>query len=167
MLAHTELRSRRQASGLTQAQLAQRAGVSRQLVAAVEAGRNVPAVDAALALAGSLGCTVEDLFGALGPERSVRAALARELPDGAPVRVGRVGEELVAAALGDHGVAGTGWATADGLVREGRLEMFSGAAPAGLVLAGCEPALAVAERLLAGLGERSLLVVSGSTGAAL
>ena len=167
MAAPSGLRSRRQASGLTQAQLAQRAGVSRQLVAAVEAGRNVPAVDAALALAAALGCTVEDLFGALGPERSVRAALTGELHDGEPVRVGRVSDALVAAPLGDHGVAGTGWATADGIVRAGRLELFAGAAPAGLVLAGCEPALAVVERLLAGLGERSLLAVSGSTGAAL
>src|SRR5579875_1199408 len=37
------LRDRRREVGLTQAQLAQRAGVSRQLIAAVEAGRNVPA----------------------------------------------------------------------------------------------------------------------------
>jgi hypothetical protein len=39
--------------------LAARAGVSRQLVAAVEAGRNVPAVHAALARA--LGTSVEAL----------------------------------------------------------------------------------------------------------
>ncbi len=167
MEAQSELRARRQASGLTQAQLGERAGVSRQLVAAVEAGRNVPAVDAALALAAALGCTVEDLFGALGPERQVRPALTAQLADGAPVRVGRVADTLVVAPLGDHGVAGTGWATADAVVRQGRLELFAGAAPAGLVLAGCEPALGIAERLLSGLGDRSLMVVSGSTGSAL
>ncbi|HLH65761.1 MAG TPA: helix-turn-helix domain-containing protein [Solirubrobacteraceae bacterium] len=160
------LRERRTASGLTQAQLAARAGVSRQLVAAVESGRNVPAVDAALALAVALGCTVEELFGPpeAGPE--VSPALEGERLEGAAVRVGRVGERLVAAAPGDHGAAGPGWATTDGVVVDGRLSLFSGAAPAGLVLAGCEPALAVAERLLAGLGERSLLAVSASTGAA-
>ena len=57
------LRALRLQAGLTQGELAARAGVSRQLVAAVEAGRNVPAVDAAVALARALGTTVEELFG--------------------------------------------------------------------------------------------------------
>ena len=56
------MRERRTQAGLTQAELAERAGVSRQLVAAVEAGRNVPAVDAALRLAGALGTTADELF---------------------------------------------------------------------------------------------------------
>jgi DNA-binding XRE family transcriptional regulator len=159
------LRERRSQAGLTQGQLAERAGVSRQLVAAVEAGRNVPAVDAALRLAHALASSVEELF-TEGPGDPV-AALGTEIPPGTPVRVGRVGERLVAAELADHGVAGAGWAKADGVLRADGLRLFSGAAPAGLVVAGCDPALGLAERMLDGLGSRSLLALSAPTGVAL
>jgi DNA-binding XRE family transcriptional regulator len=68
------VRERRLACGMTQAELAARAGVSRQLVAAVEAGRHAPAVDAALGIARALGTTVEELF-ALQPYQAVIASL--------------------------------------------------------------------------------------------
>ena len=93
----TQLRRRRSAAGLTQAELACAAGVSRQLVAAVEAGVNVPAADAAIRLACALECTVEELF-------------AVKQQDDWPAAI----------------------------------------APGALVVAGCDPALAVAERMLAG-----------------
>jgi DNA-binding XRE family transcriptional regulator len=161
----SSLRERRLESGLTQAELATRAGVSRQLVAAVEAGRNAPAVDAALALARALSTSVEELF-AQAPG-AVVAALGGRLTDAAPLRVGRVAGRLVAAELADHGIAGASWATPDGVLEGGKLRLFGGASPAGVVLAGCDPALGVAEAMLAGLGERSLLAISASTGVAL
>jgi hypothetical protein len=49
----------------------------------------------------------------------------------------------------------------------GRLRLFPGASPAGCVLAGCDPALGVAEAMLDGLGSRSLLAISAPTGTAL
>ena len=49
--------------GLTQAKLAEQAGISRTAVTAIEADRLVPSVAAALALAEVLGTTVELLFG--------------------------------------------------------------------------------------------------------
>jgi putative molybdopterin biosynthesis protein len=52
--------------GWTQAQLAERAGVSRTAVTAIEGERLVPSVAAALALAQALGSTVEELFGSAG-----------------------------------------------------------------------------------------------------
>jgi hypothetical protein len=73
----------------------------------------------------------------------------------------------VAAELADHGTAGAVWATPDGILEGGALRLFPGAAPAGLVLAGCDPALGVAEAMLHGLGPRSLLAISASTGSAL
>ena len=162
----TGLRRRRLECGLTQSQLAARAGVSRQLVAAVEAGRNLPAVDAALRLAAALSASAEELFG----ERSVGrvgSALGGELRDGVPVRVGRVGDRLVAAELSDHGIAGDGWAKPDGVISEHELELFADADVAGVVVAGCDPALGVAEAMLAGLGPRSMLAISAPTGASL
>jgi putative transcriptional regulator len=49
-------------SGLTQAQLAEAAGVSRQTVVAIEAGDYAPSVYLALRLADVLATTVEALF---------------------------------------------------------------------------------------------------------
>jgi len=159
------LRERRWQCGLTQTELAARAGVSRQLVAAVEAGRNTPAVDAALRLAGALATTVEELFSARSP--AVVTALGGRLRDRAPVRVGRVDDQLVAAELADHGIAGAGWAKPDAISERGRLRLFPGANPAGTVVAGCDPAFGVAERMLEGLGPRSLLALSAPTDSAL
>lgn len=164
MPRRSALRDRRLECSLTQAELAARAGVSRQLIVAVEAGRNTPAVDAALRLARALGTTVEELFAEHDPD--VLVALDDRLRDGSAVRVGRIGDQLVAAELPDHGVAGGAWAKADGVLDAGRLRLFPGASPAGCVLAGCDPALGVAEAMLAGLGPRSLLAISAPTGTA-
>jgi putative transcriptional regulator len=59
-------RARRERADLTQQQLAERVGVSRQTIVSIERGRYNPTVGLALALAGALGLTVEDLF-QLGP----------------------------------------------------------------------------------------------------
>jgi DNA-binding XRE family transcriptional regulator len=159
------LRERRLQCGLTQTELATRAGVSRQLVAAVEAGHNTPAVDAALGLARALATTVEELFADTRSE--IVAALGGRLRDGMPLRVARVADQLVAAELADHGVSGASWAKPDGVLAAGKLRLFPGATPAGIVLAGCDPALGVAEAMLSGLGPRSLLAISAPTGTAL
>ncbi|MBV9838597.1 MAG: helix-turn-helix domain-containing protein [Solirubrobacterales bacterium] len=159
------LRARRMECGLTQAELAARAGVSRQLVAAVELGQNTPAVDAALRLAGALATTVEQLFPS--GRRDIEPALGEPLRERSLLRVGRVGDQLVATELADHGVAGAGWAKPDAILERGAVRLFPGALPAGLVLAGCDPALGVAEAMLQGLGPRSLLAISTATGTAL
>ncbi|HLY50661.1 MAG TPA: helix-turn-helix domain-containing protein [Solirubrobacteraceae bacterium] len=164
-LADNSLRAARRQAGLTQAELATRAGVSRQLIAAVESGHNTPAVDAALRLARALGTTVESLFSSSTAE--VVPALGRQLREGTPLRVGRVGDQLVAAELPDHGVAGAAWARPDGVIESGDLRLFPGASPAAFVLAGCDPALGVAEAMLHGLGSRSLLALPAATGVAL
>jgi molybdate-binding protein/transcriptional regulator with XRE-family HTH domain len=56
------LRQRRQARGWSQQELADRAGLPRANVSAIEIGRLVPSAAAALALAAALDCRVEDLF---------------------------------------------------------------------------------------------------------
>jgi putative transcriptional regulator len=56
------LREVREANGLTQAQLADRIGVSRKTVNTVENGVFVPSTVVALKLAGALGRPVEELF---------------------------------------------------------------------------------------------------------
>ncbi len=53
----------RRARGLSQRSLSQMAGITRQAVGAIESGHMQPSVGIALALARSLGTTVEELFG--------------------------------------------------------------------------------------------------------
>jgi len=163
--ATSALRTHRLECGLTQAELAARAGVSRQLVAAVESGQNMPAADTAIRLARALATSVEELFASTPSE--VVAALGVPLPEGALLRLGVVGGRLVAAPLPDHGIAGAAWARPDGKVEAGGPRLFPGASPRGFVLAGCDPALGIAEAMLEGLGSSSLLSVSAATGVAL
>ena len=161
----SRLRAARERAGLTQAELAERAGVSRQLVGAIEAGRHSPAVDAALRIAGALDASVERLFG----ERPAGAlsALGDALVSGTPVRVGRVGERLVAAPLGRLVSGEAGWAAADGVVRDERVAMLPGADDSALVVVGCDPVLGTLEALLDRRGSRRMVAVQGSTGAAM
>jgi DNA-binding XRE family transcriptional regulator/molybdate-binding protein len=157
------LRARREAAGLTQEQLAARAGVSRQLVGAAEAGRHVPRVDAALALAAALGAGVEELFGG---GSTVTDVVSGTVPaDGSLVRVGWVGDRMVSAPAR---VGGDGWDAADGTVAAGQVSLFAEARP-GLVVAGCEPGLETLERLLrqGGLGAVSVATSSRAAQAAL
>jgi molybdate-binding protein/DNA-binding XRE family transcriptional regulator len=57
------LKKHRLERGWSQAELAERAGISRASVSAVEINRLIPSVAAALALARTFACSVEDLFG--------------------------------------------------------------------------------------------------------
>ncbi len=76
----------RRAKGLSQAELARRAGITRQALSAIEAGRYVPSVAVALRLAHVLGCPVEDLFGfPMPPDLASLERLGPPLP--APQRL--------------------------------------------------------------------------------
>ncbi len=154
------IRGLRRERGLTQAQLAELADVSRQLVGAVEADRHLPRVDAALRLAAALSTTVEDL---LAPESRAVVGVVEPPPDGALVRVGRVGDRLVCVRAAG---SGEGWAGADGQVHDGTVHLFDGERPA-VVVAGCDPIIGVASRLLeAASGPRVVPVATSSAAAA-
>ena len=58
----SDLKQIRKASGLTQAQLAQLTGVSRQTIIATERGDYAPSVYLALWIARALDTTVEEIF---------------------------------------------------------------------------------------------------------
>lgn len=151
------LRQSRHDAGLTQAELAERAGVSRALISAVEAGRHLPRVDAALALATALGATAESLFGSASPEPV--DALSGRLPErGTPIRLGFVGGRAVSA---EPRLAGDGWEIVDGVVGSLDAELLRGGG-ASLVIAGCEPGLVVMERLLREDGTRALAIGASS-----
>lgn len=158
------IREHRQRLGWSQADLAERSGVSRQLVGAVESGRHTPNVGAAISIAHALGCSVEDLFAEPAPR--IVPVLGEALPrPGSAVAVARVGDTVVAVPA-EHGVANAErWALCDATLSvDGDLAMLVDGVDDGLLIAGCDPALGV----LGGLVERSsrhrVLTVHASTG---
>jgi len=146
----SQVRERRVAAGLSQQELAERAGLTRQAVSAIEAGRYLPNTAVALRLARALGCPVEELFRLPDVPPRVRADLVGDVSaDDRRVQVARVGGRLLARPLA--GASGP-LTPADGLL--------VGAAPGGrgamvdllvdpevvertVVVLGCDPALAL------------------------
>lgn len=155
------LRDARELAGLSQAELAARAGVSRQAVGAVEAGRHAPSVETAIRLARAVGATVEDLFGGAAP-----AIPAAGLPDGTLVVAARVGGRTVAHALAGLVAGDAAWAAPDGVVEDGAVRLLPGAEPEGLIVVGCDPVLGLCEALLGRRGARRVVAVAGTSGSA-
>jgi molybdate-binding protein/DNA-binding XRE family transcriptional regulator len=180
---HSHVRDRRQRAGLAQRDLAERVGISRQSLSAVESGAAVPSTAVALQLAHALGCQVEDLFGLAADEGVLAAHTAPPLSPvaagwarGSRVRLGRVRDRWVAHALGgaDPACATT---PADGVVvrapaRSGALRVRplrpASALGENLLVAGCDPALGLlAGHLLEGPPGPRLHWLAASSGAAL
>ena len=82
------MRTARLARGLTQADVAERAGVSRAILSLIENDRVAPSVHVAIAIGRALGRPVEDLFGGKGVER-----LAADRRSGTKKGVPHVGKE--------------------------------------------------------------------------
>lgn len=97
------LRGIRTAKGLSQAALANMAGVTRQAVCAIEANQYLPTTAVALRLGGALDCRVEDLFSLVSTGEIVEGELLSSdqhnavdtMRNRARVKVARVGKRLV------------------------------------------------------------------------
>jgi putative molybdopterin biosynthesis protein len=154
------LRDVRLTRGFGQQQLADRCGVTRQSIGAIEGGRYVPNTGVALALARALGCRVEDLF-ALPAEEPAALPVALAAPGagtpGAPTPAGRrvaiaaVRGRLVAHALGTAGEIQAAFLPADGVLsgtgsRSSAAQLL--ATPTELersaLVLGCDPGLGIA-----------------------
>jgi DNA-binding XRE family transcriptional regulator len=159
----TTLRDARRGAGLSQAALAHRAGISRQAVGAIEAGRHRPSVDAAMALASAVDRSVEALFAA---PAAAPVPVFGPVAEGGGVLAARVGARLVYAPARDA-LAVEGWPRANAVMRDGRPEPLPGSDLDGLVLVGCDPALGLAAAMLPGSGPHRLVALSGSTATAL
>jgi putative molybdopterin biosynthesis protein len=150
------LRLARQARGFSQLQLAAMAGVSRQAISGVESGFSDPSLRVALALARSLGMTVEELFGSFSSDPQVTARPVAPVGGaGARVTLAPMVEGLVALPLSGATVSRAGFLPAGGLAADpGSASRERGAGlqvrPIGpprptLVAAGCDPALPLLE----------------------
>lgn len=148
----SRLREWRVLRGMTQQQLADRAGISRQTVGGLESGQYGPGVDVALRLARTLACTVEELF-ALSDEEQLLPLRGRA-PTAVPYRVAlaEIGGVLLARPLQGLGQPAPADGIAAGEGGEGlvRIAPLPGAGR-NLFVAGCDPALG----LLCGHVERA------------
>lgn len=173
------LRLARLAGGLSQEQLAARAGVSRQAVAGIEAGRFDPSLRVALDLARAVGRSVEDLFAEPAVPPPTPALLVGSAgtagPAGGRVDLAEVGHRHVAFALtGDQALrpgfvpaagqlaatAAAGGGASDapgsrGAVASGEPVLVEAGQPGlpAVVVAGCDPALGLLARPLAELSQ--------------
>ncbi len=146
------LKEHRERAHLSQVALAERVGVTRQALIAIEAGRQVPSTALSLQLARALGCSVDDLFQLAGSEDlDVRLAPGpgRRTGRTGRVAIGRPGGRWVAHRLPDDAHE-----AADGLIvgeaTNGRAMVEPLADPVDLernvLLAGCAPLLGVLAR---------------------
>lgn len=159
MSVNTHLAEIRQSRGLGAAELAEKSGITRQTIYAIEAGAYVPNTAAALRLARVLGVTVEDLFHL--PEEAPVAPPAIEIDlvsedgvaqDGPPVQLARVGSRAVGVAhsplLWELPPADAFLLSAGKRNKRARVRPFqpTGLLKNRLVVAGCDPGMSVLAR---------------------
>jgi DNA-binding XRE family transcriptional regulator len=154
----------REERGWSQRELAEKAGVSRHLIGALESGRHTPAVDAALRLAGVLGTTVEALFAPAADEVEAVPVLAGA-PSSGPAVVDRVGATQVYAVV-DPATGLDAWASADAVADRGRLRMLHPVEQDAFVVLGCDPAVGLAAAMLRARGH-AVVAVHGSSAQAI
>jgi molybdate-binding protein/DNA-binding XRE family transcriptional regulator len=149
-----DLRRARERAGLTQQELAERCGVTRQTIISLEAARYVPSTAVALAIARALRARVEDLFWLDDAANSVDAVLATPLAaSGQPAVLASVGGRRVVHALpgdqasianariGDQPVPDAAHVAVEPFVGP---DVLAGT----LLVAGCAPALAILSQRL-------------------
>lgn len=161
--ADSPVRAARIERGLSQAELAEAAGLTRQAVYAIESHRYLPNVSIALKLGRTLGRPVEDLFPPPASGAFLEGDLlrGRRTPLSSPrAKVWCVGDRTLVLPVADLGPGLTYSTPADGLIvgapkarrRRGRVQVELLEDPAvarrQVVVAGCDPAIQlVAERL--------------------
>ncbi len=161
------VRRQRQARGWSQAQLAERAGISRTAVSAIEAARLVPSVAAALALARALGCTVEELFAAPQCHAEPGAPQFAWLPVAFPCRYWAAevdGRTLLYPV--ENGPRGG--LPHDGVAHSPEVRGVSASLSAKtLIIAGCDPAAGLLAAIYRRQGGLRMLVLTRTSGEAL
>ena len=151
------LKSLRIQKGLSQGELAARAGITRQAVSSIESNLYLPTTAVALQLASVLACRVEDLFSLAVTEDIVEGKFIGHLPqsdrESSPIRVkvSSIGSKTIVRPVADLGEVLSFTVPADGYLVETRGQT-SGAAvrvklsrdrqaiEQAISVAGCDPA---------------------------
>ncbi len=155
------LKTLRIQKGLSQGELAVRAGITRQAVSSIESNLYLPTTGVALHLASALACRVEDLFNLRTAEDVVEGKLIGHLPQSdmkaSPIRVkvSTVGSKTVVRPVSGLGEALSFTVPADGYVVEShgqtsgatvrvKLSRDRQAIEQSISVAGCDPAIFLA-----------------------
>lgn len=167
LMLDNDVRAYRTRLGWSQEELANRSGLSRAGISAIETGRLIPSTAAALAMAAAMGCTVEALFrlpGTRPPEGREEWAWA---PPSESWRYWRaeVGGRRY---LYPVEVSPMGLVPHDGMSRDGTLDEHRRDDPSRtLVMACCDPAVGLLAAELARQSDLRLIVLRRSSRAAL
>lgn len=164
------VKDRRRERGWSQAELAQRAGISRTAISAIEISRLVPSVATALALAKVFGCSVEGLFGDAPPNQQSRDWAWPPREGLSPNHLSRYWDAEVGGRALRYPVELTaaGEAAHDGVCRDGVFhENPQAAGDETLVLACCDPAAALLAAEYARASRFRMIVLQRSSGASL
>ena len=150
------LREKRQALGLSQKELADLAGITRQAVSALEANHYSPATSVALQLGRAMRCRVEDLFRLKSGDEMVEGELLGAMPQGdGPFRaqLTQIGHRLLVRPLVGAGELASLSVSADGLIIGACADRSSvkvkllkdrEAVRRKIVVGGCDPAMFLA-----------------------
>ena len=155
------LKTLRIQKGLSQGELAVRAGITRQAVSSIESNLYLPTTGVALHLASALACRVEDLFNLRTAEDIIEGKLIGHLPQSdmkaSPIRVkvSTVGSKTVVRPVSGLGEALSFTVPADGYVVEShgetsgatvrvKLSRDRQAIEQSISVAGCDPAIFLA-----------------------
>jgi len=170
------LRDRRQSASLSQKQLADMAGITRQAVCAVEASQYSPATSVALRLARALRCRVEDLFSIRGSGEIIEGELLGRLPSGprsARAQLTQIGDRLLVQPLDGFGELTSLNGAADGIIVSGdrkkkrvkvKLLVDRETIRRKVVVGGCDPAMFIVAAHLSRTDDNHLAPrVMGST----
>jgi putative molybdopterin biosynthesis protein len=156
-LSGTRLRLARLARNMAQSELAELAGVTRQAIAGIEAGRWDPSLRVALALSRGLDIPLEEIFGPAQSQPDIEAEMLGAVPRaGVRVESARVAGRAVALPLVADRSLRPGFGPSSGVSlgpapSTGRvLVRGRGLAGRSVVVAGCDPALPLLGAALAG-----------------
>jgi len=157
---HNRLRSARIAKGLSQGELAEKSGVTRQAISAVESQIYLPSTGVALQLASVLACRVEDLFSLAPADEIIEGNFIGVPPGETPsvprrVKVATVRGKTIVRPMTELGEVLSYAISADGYLidttseRSGikarvRLSRERAAVDQDISVAGCDPAIFLA-----------------------
>lgn len=168
------LKTIRTKKGLSQGELAGRAGITRQAVSSIESNLYLPTTAVALRLASVLACRVEDLFSLIPSEECIEGTLIGHLPQTEspqPIRVkvssvGKrtvvrpvtdVGDELSFAVPADGYISDTSGKRSGATVRV-TLSRNREAIRQEISVAGCDPAIFLAGEYLRRHNEQATVI---------
>ena len=152
------LKSYRTEKGLSQSEIATRAGITRQAVSSIEANLYLPTTAVALRLAAVLDCRVEDLFSLASAEEIIEGTLVGHLPQlvarphSIRVKVSTVGKRAIVRSVSSLGEQFSYIVPADGYVTNTtrklsgttvrvKLSRDRAAIQREISVAGCDPAI--------------------------